>query len=70
MLTMPLIDRSSELKLYEIFNVPILHPQLNEAFTYYTDSRYFAIKNNQYATLAAEEEFSLMHKDLIIFCRL
>ena len=56
-LTIPLIDKSLEMNLYKVYNLPALHPKLKVEFTYELEGEYLAIsKNKLYATLPTARE--------------
>ena len=59
-LTIPLTDRSLEMDLYKIYNLPALHPKLKVEFTYQLEGEYLAItKNKLYATLPTAGEIRI-----------
>ena len=42
-LTVPLVDKSLQMDLYKVHNLPALHPKLNIQFTYQLEGKYLAI---------------------------
>ena len=56
-LTTPLIDRSLQMDLYKLHNLPELHPDLGVQFTYVLEGQYLAIsKHGLYAAVPTEYE--------------
>ena len=59
-LTIPLTDRSLEMNLYKVYNLPALHPELKVEFTYELEGEYLAItKNKLYAALPMAREIRI-----------
>ena len=59
-LTIPLTDRSLEMNLYKVYNLPALHPKLKVEFTYELEGEYLAItKNKLYAALPMAREIRI-----------
>ena len=57
MITIPLIDLDSGMNLYKIYNLPILHQDIQKSLKYELESNNLAItKDNKYATLLADTE--------------
>ena len=49
-LTVRLVDKSLQMDLYKVYNLPALHPKLNIQFTYQLEGKYLAIgKHGLYA---------------------
>ena len=56
-LTVPLVDKSLQMDLYKVHNLPTLHPKLNIQFTYQLEGKYLAIgKHGLYAALPSEND--------------
>ena len=54
-LRVPLVDKSLQMDLYKVLNLPALHPKLNIQFTYQLEGKYLAIgKHGLYAALPSE----------------
>ena len=58
-LTVPLVDKSLQMNLYKVHNLPALHP-LNIQFTYQLEGKYLAIgKHGLYAALPSENDIRI-----------
>ena len=59
-LTVPLVDKSLQMDLYKVHNLPALHPRLNIQFTHQLEGKYLAIgKHGLYATLPSENDIRI-----------
>ena len=59
-LTIPLIDLSSDVNLYKVHNLPMLHPQLQIQVIYELEGVYFATHmHGMYATIPKETDIKL-----------
>ena len=59
-LTIPLTDQSVEMDLYEIYNLPALHPKLKVEFRHQLEGQYLAItKNKLYTALLTAGEIRI-----------
>ena len=56
LMTIPVLDKSLELKIYQVHNLPAIPPGQEVAALYQLESRYFAIgKHGMYVTLPTEQ---------------
>lgn len=70
-LQVPLSDVSTRLNLYQVHNLPLLHPELKVQFTYQTESKYFAMDvNRTYYMYPSEQEVTLCQSTHGTWCRL
>ena len=59
-LTIPLTDKSMEMNLYKIYNLPTLHPKLKIEFTYQIEGKYLAFsKSRLYAAISTAREIRI-----------
>ena len=59
-LTIPLIDSSLDVNLYKVYNLPMLHPQLQIQVEYQLEGAYFATHmHGMYATIPKETDIKL-----------
>ena len=59
-LTIPLMDKSLQMDLYQVHNLPALHPSLGVQFTYVLEGPYLAIsKHGQYAAVPTAHDIQL-----------
>ena len=59
-LTIPLIDSSLDVNLYKVYNLPMLHPQLQIQVEYQLEGAYFAMHmHGMYATIPKETDIKL-----------
>ena len=59
-LTIPLADQSLVMNLYKVYNLPVLHPELNIQFQYKLEGEYLAItKDKQYAAIPMAQDIRI-----------
>ena len=59
-LRVPLVDKSLQMDLYNVHNLPALHPKLNIQLTYQLEGKYLAIgKHGLYAALPSENDIRI-----------
>ena len=59
-LTVPLVDKSLQMDLYKVHNLPTQHPKLNIQFTYQLEGKCLAIgKHGLYAALPSENDIRI-----------
>ena len=59
-LDIPLVDKSLEMNLYKVHNLPILHPDLKVEMTYELEGKYFAtLMQGMYMTIPDETNIKI-----------
>ena len=59
-LTVPLMDKSLQMDLYKVHNLPALHPEYKIQFTYILEGQYLALgKHKLYAALPSENDIRI-----------
>ena len=59
-LTVPLMDKSLQMDLYKVHNLPALHPEYKIQFTYILEGKYLALgKHKLYAALPSENDIRI-----------
>ena len=69
LMTIPLLDKSVELNIYQVHNLPAIPPQQEVAALYQLESRYFAIgKHGMYVTLPTEQSVRICLQTELAIC--
>ena len=56
-LLIPLVDKSLQMDLYRVYNLPALHPELKVQFSYVLEGEYLAISmSHTYAAIPMSHE--------------
>ena len=59
-LSIPLVDKSLQMDLYEVHNLPTLHPELKVQFSYVLEREYLAISmSHMYAAVPTSHEICI-----------
>ena len=59
-LLIPLIDKSLQMDLYKVYNLPALHPDLKVQFSYFLEGEYLAIlTSHTYATMPTPHDICI-----------
>ena len=69
LMTIPVLDKSLELNIYQVHNLPAIPPGQEVAALYQLESRYFAIgKNGMYVTLPTEQSVRTCRQTELAIC--
>ena len=60
-LTVPLVDKSLQMDLYKVHNLPALHPKLNIQFTYQLEGKYLVVGKHGLCSPTLWEWYKNMH---------
>ena len=59
-LLIPLVDKSLQIDLYKVYNLPVLHPELKVQFSYILEGEYLAISTSHtYAAIPTSYEICI-----------
>ena len=65
-LSIPLIDNFLQMDLYEVYNLPALHPGLKVQFSYVLEGEYLAIFTcSTYAAMLTPHEIHVLYHEVI-----
>ena len=69
LMTIPVLDKSLELNIYQVHNLPAIPPGQEVAALYQLESRYFAIgKHGMYVTLPTEQSVRVCLQTELAIC--
>ena len=69
LMTIPVLDKSLELNIYQVHNLPAIPPRQEVAALYQLESRYFAIgKHGMYVTLPTEQSVRICLQTELAIC--
>ena len=69
LMTIPVLDKSLELNIYQVHNLPAIPPRQEVAALYQLESRYFAIgKHGMYVTLPTEQSVRVCLQTELAIC--
>ena len=59
-LSIPLVDKSLQMDLYKVYNLPVLHPELKVQFSYILEGEYLAISTSHtYAAIPTSHKICI-----------